>query len=499
MRSSAAAQRTERRAIESLNSRVVMALILLLLLACINYAKLQESRKYTRDLSQNFFYQQFRAECMYQYLEQPPLDIICDPHNPQSTGLSLQCQVLALGPSSSYNVGWFYYPTNHDGATPPTPISVTSTIRDNISSATSTTTVTLTLRPFVDGSSPGFYYCQVLPVDQSETIPSDNFTLYAPEDNHYLTFIICESNKPRFKSEVKCAVPMGDDPVNITGIQPPQNVGDPIDLTTGNVIITTTDTPNQGDQPIETANNSAIVTSLPMTEVINNSTIVTCTERGPNIAMLYQIYVYVLTPIFLVILIVLITTVAVCLGRKCVRRSEEQQKKAEENRTRGTYMKFSIICDAFSLSPPSSLSLSLCLSLSLSLSLSPFLLDGQAGLGGLNQLRQSFHRVLRSQQRPTPHNNSPLSSLDLQPNPSYLENSRNTTLLQSKTCRASPLLETQRQIQKPDPCRQDITRQEDVFSNGGSIVSYEDNSYIIMRSSGTNSTYQSSGAYESML
>ena len=56
MRSSAAAQRTERRAMESLNSRVVMALILLLLLACINYAKSQESRKYTdekiTDLSQ---------------------------------------------------------------------------------------------------------------------------------------------------------------------------------------------------------------------------------------------------------------------------------------------------------------------------------------------------------------------------------------------------------------------------------------------------------------
>ena len=273
---------------------------------------------------------------MYQYLEQPPLDIICDPHNPRSTGLSLQCQVLALGPSSSYSVGWFFYPTNHnnEAAVQPTTISVTSTITDNISSVTSTTTITLTLRPPVDGSSPGFYFCQVLPVDQSEeTIPSDNFTLYAPEDNHYLTFITCESTKPRFKSEVKCAVPTGDDPTNISTLAEPPQIGtDPVDIIT----TTTTDI-----QPIRTENISTI-----LTEVTSNSTTVTCaddgaegdTSKNSQNAMLYQIYVYVLTPIFLVILIVLITTVAVCLGRKCACRSKEQQKKTEENRTRGIYM-----------------------------------------------------------------------------------------------------------------------------------------------------------------
>ena len=141
------------------------------------------------------------------------------------------------------------------------------------------------------------------------------------------------------------------------------------------------------------------------------------------------------------------------------------------------------------------------LSVSLSLSLSPFLLPSLflSDRGGLNQLRQSFHRVLGLQPRNTAHTSSPLSSLDLQPNPSYLENSRNTALLQSRTCQASPLLEAQRQVQKPEPCRRDITRQEDMFPNQGSITSYEDSSYVIMRSSGTNSTYQSSGAYESML
>ena len=261
---------------------------------------------------------------MYQYLEQPPLDIICDPYNPQSTGLSLQCQVLALGPSSSYSVSWFYSPTSLDGnqTVEPTLLSVTSTVSDNINSATSTTTITLTLRPPVDGSSPGFYYCQVLPVDQSETIPSDNFTLYAPEDNHYLTFIICDATKPRYKSEVTCAVPIG---MNITV--------DPADITTGNDIATTaTSIPNQGTSM---ANNST-GTSLPRTEV--NSTAVTCANSGADgsasKAMLYQIYVFVLTPIFLLILIVLITTVAVCLGRKCVRRlreEQEEQKKTEEN------------------------------------------------------------------------------------------------------------------------------------------------------------------------
>ena len=277
---------------------------------------------------------------MYQYLEQPPLDIVCDPYNSESTGLSLQCQVLALNPSSSYRVGWFYYPTNHNveiedsDIVQPIPISVTSTITDNINSTTSTTTATLTLRPLVDGSGPGFYYCQVLPVDQSETIPSDNFTLYAPEDNHYLTFIICESMKPRFKSEVKCAVPTGDDPlINITGIQPPQNDGNPVDITTGNVIATTTtNAPAQGDQTVDRG------TTLPATEVINDPTTVACAKsEGSSKAMLYQVYVYVLTPIFLVILIVLITIVAAYLGRKCVcRRSREQQQPTKENRIRGT-------------------------------------------------------------------------------------------------------------------------------------------------------------------
>ncbi len=274
------------------------------------------------------------TECMYQYLEQPPLDIICDPHNPQSTGLSLQCQVLALGPSSSYSVGWFYSPANQN-EDQTVQISVTSTITDNISSATSTTTVTLTLRPPVDGSSPGFYYCQVLPADQSETIPSDNFTLYAPEDNHYLTFIICDSTKPRFKSEVKCAVPMVvDDPMNITGPQPTQNDGDAVDnITTGNDIAATTANyvPTQGDQPTTTTEG-----------MTNNSTTVTCADSGAaSKAMLYQIYVSVLTPIFLLILIVLITIVAVHLGRKCAHqyrsKEQEQQKKTEENTARGTY------------------------------------------------------------------------------------------------------------------------------------------------------------------
>ena len=208
----------------------------------------------------------------------------------------------------------------------PTLLSVTSTVRDNVNSATSTTTVTLTLRPSVDGSSPGFYYCQVLPVDQSETIPSDNFTLYSPEDNHYLTFIICDATKPRFKSEVKCAVPMG---MNITG--------DPADITTGNDIVTkATSIPTQGDQPTRMVNNSTIGASSPRTEI--NSTTVTCADSrddgSDSKAMLYQIYVFVLTPIFLLILIVLITTVAVCLGRKCarcLREEQEEQKKTEEN------------------------------------------------------------------------------------------------------------------------------------------------------------------------
>ena len=148
-----------------------------------------------------------------------------------------------------------------------------------------------------------------------------------------LTFIICDATKPRFKSEVKCAVPMG---MNITG--------DPADVTTGNDIATkATSIPTQGDQPTRTANNST-GTSLPRTEI--NSTTVTCADSrddgSASKAMLYQIYVFVLTPIFLLILIVLITTVAVCLGRKCARRlreEQEEQKTTEENNypIRGIY------------------------------------------------------------------------------------------------------------------------------------------------------------------
>ena len=313
---------------ETVNSRVAIVLYLFLLLACIYYAKSQESRKCIDHLLEIYkaSFTFFLAECMYQYLEQPPVDIICDPYNSESTGLTLQCQVLADGPSSSYSVGWFYYPTNHTGTTPPRPLSVTSTIRDNVIAATSVVTITLTLRPLVDGSSPGFYYCQVLPDDQSETIPSDNFTLYAPEDNHYLTFVLCESMAPRYKNEVKCAVPMGQnaprDPTEI-----PPNDGVP-NTTTRNVSTTTT-IPQSDD-------------AFPTSEAVTNSTTVTCTENGAesdssqnSSLMLYQIIVFVLTPVFLVILIVLIITIAVCLGRKCAHWSTEQHKKAEENRTRG--------------------------------------------------------------------------------------------------------------------------------------------------------------------
>lgn len=123
--------------------------------------------------------------------------------------------------------------------------------------------------------------------------------------------------------------------------------------------------------------------------------------------------------------------------------------------------------------------------------------DGQSeGKGDTrNQTRQSYRRAML----PVPSSGrivSSLSSVDLQVNPSYQPNSR----ARSKT----PLGvgEIQRMmIHQPDPSRQDITRQdpEELCCYEDSIASYEDNSYVIMTSTETNGTLQSSGAYESML
>lgn len=272
------------------------------------------------------------------------MDIICDPYSPRSTGLSLQCQVLAAGPSSSYSVGWFYYPSNSaDDDVQPRQISVTSTIRDDITSTTSTMTVTHTLRPRMDGSSPGFYYCQVIPSDQSvSTVPSDNFTLYAPEDKHYLTFIICESSVPRFKSEVKCALPtVAENDTNTTTTQPRQDnpttlfQGDDrgILITTQNVISETATTLSLGgDEQTPTPESS----SGAETNVTFVDSGVEDPDSGKNSSLLpYQIYVYVLTPVILVILVILVIVIAVYLGRK-INDLREQQKKYEQNRTRGT-------------------------------------------------------------------------------------------------------------------------------------------------------------------
>ena len=211
------------------------------------------------------------AECTYYYTKQPPRDITCDPYGVESSGVSLRCQVITDLPSSSYTVGWFHVPQN---STTATQVLVTSSVRDNISSTASTTTATLTLQPRTDGNSPGHYFCKVLPDDNTKTVPSDGFRLYAAGDAHYLTVadIQCNSEVPRFKKEVKCA-----------------------DSTYSTVSPQTTHTTRSGSDA-----NTSTENSLSMDLLVH-----------------YMTVTYVLTPLTFIILIILLIICIAYVVRRC--------------------------------------------------------------------------------------------------------------------------------------------------------------------------------------
>ena len=160
----------------------------------------------------------FSIECLYHYVHQPPQDVNCDPYGTESTGVSLRCQVIADESSSHYSVAWFYIPPN---SSTPRQIMFTSTLSDNISSSASVVTSTYTLRPSQDGNSAGLYYCQVLPNDDQmvETVPSDSFRLFAPNDNHYVPTIHCDASIPRFTNEIRCAQAVDQGTPSTTGLQ----------------------------------------------------------------------------------------------------------------------------------------------------------------------------------------------------------------------------------------------------------------------------------------
>ena len=262
-------------------------------LACYSYS--------TRSYSFVVYYTNF-AECVYEYHQQPPQDLICDPYLVQSTGVSLQCQVYASGSSSSYTVGWFHAPLGN--STPPLSRPPTSSTVTYFSSIRSVVISTLILQPRVnkDQDSPGSYYCQVLLTDQTETVPSDNFTLYAADDNHYLPHVPCYSTVSRLKNEMKCADRMSQDACPT----PPQNA----------------------------ASTSAMTLEEPGTITKSGG------EIDFNSDLLgYQIFVFVLTPVAFVMLVILIIIGGIYSCRQCRQSTRNQQTTAvsEGNDTRGVH------------------------------------------------------------------------------------------------------------------------------------------------------------------
>ena len=69
-------------------------------------------------------------------------------------------------------------------------------------------------------------------------------------------------------------------------------------------------------------------------------------------------------------------------------------------------------------------------------------------------------------------------------------------MVEGKYDHLKKMSEGQKVIKQPMASRQDLTGQEDIYSSGGYMVNYEDNGYVIMRSTETDS---SSGVYESLM
>lgn len=113
--------------------------------------------------------------------------------------------------------------------------------------------------------------------------------------------------------------------------------------------------------------------------------------------------------------------------------------------------------------------------------------------------QQSFNRPMR----PPPSTTRSLNAIDLEQNPSYFQ------LKNSNTAASTAALieedDGQRTLEKSADwlvkrSREDLMGLDDIYDGEDTFtLSYEETSYVTMHGSETESTLQSSGAYESML
>ena len=136
-------------------------------------------------------YSFFFIDCTYLYIEQPPIDVDCNPYVKTDEGLLLQC-ALTAPTASVVDINWYHNEQIQHGE-----LHIETNNNETIYRST---LLLMELQPATDS---GDYYCQAS-ADGEDLLPSETLTL-SNDESAYLTFIECINKGSHFSSATKCA------------------------------------------------------------------------------------------------------------------------------------------------------------------------------------------------------------------------------------------------------------------------------------------------------
>ncbi len=239
---------------------------------------------------------------MYEYIEQPPVAIDC---NPYGEILRLQCALIAAL-NSNVSINWY-----HNGTTQLTDVEQSSA--ENLQTFRATVSSVLTVTNLVEATGSGDYYCQAV-VGEENMEQSDTFTLSGDPDDVIALKILrdCKSTDIFFTSSTKCADISPTEPVTTPTTPPPQ----PSQTT----LPTTTTAPS-----LPTTVGGAAATNSPGSTTEEDITTSNMQNTvAPNvIPETLQVWIYVLVGVAAVFGIIIVILAIMCVGL-CVRRSKTQ-------------------------------------------------------------------------------------------------------------------------------------------------------------------------------
>ncbi len=244
---------------------------------------------------------------MYEYIEQPPATIDCNPY--RGGILRLQC-ALTAALESNVSINWY-----HNRTTQLTDVEQSSA--ENINVLKETFRSILTVTSPEPATSSGDYHCQAA-VDGNNLHPSDTFTLSGDPDDviEFMVLRDCEDSSTFFASSTKCADVSPTEPATTPTTPPPQP-------SQSQTTLPTTTAPS-----LPTTVGGAAATNSPGSttkdDITTSNTQNNDSTGAPNtVPETLQVWIYVLVGVAAVFGIIIVILAIMCVGL-CVRRSKTQ-------------------------------------------------------------------------------------------------------------------------------------------------------------------------------